>query len=741
MYIKIGSKRYKYQSEGISQDSLVFAEVLNTGLSSEIPRIVRTAEELDIWFGKDYGDYQQLKKIISAGGQLLLSGPKPNSMIGRIAANPPLGNQMIMMYFEDETITPYPSVEAIYEIKDIFPADNAVCFVDDFECVYQWKNTSGKENALFSDGELIPYRRTLVDLLEEGYSEFKNNRDTLLISSSSGSGKVFSCFPGYFCGDQNTKQQFVVRSSFIDEIEEDIAEPESGKTYSIRFSLSDDVKPEEVLFKDDYFFSYYRPGNDGTRVVIYNQDVADSDKSVINQLSRSGAEMISGVSNLRQLLNTLQDDFSVYPNLSETETSSEWVIYSTRPFKFDDVLDVEATGENVVDIDIFKDEYTNSDIIYKYSESLSDTSPKLMFWSKTIGRDTNIYDDTRDITISIEELDTGDIRVDISRFGWTETFVGSFDARQNEERLDYLISKESKLVYCEYIESSTTGFNLFGKYTMLGAYSIESDTTAFCLSLSELLGIGEDESRLPDFVLIQNPSLYSLDGEIYEYFLSFAKEIGTQFLISEIGLSDLSLREGFNFPPDPENRLVYFYGDMRIEGVSVSAYYPFVIGLLNNSYSYSSGDFNYFIELPEDIEDKISPYEENTASDYLDQYKCNYLVSNNQIYYYKRYNPGESCETTVWTRFIIGKVARELEKNKWDYLGTRISSRIRDKIEGILRKISGNFSIVKNIQISQFSMDPYENTIDLTIDISFTDLIENNVTLDILINYDKQYGN
>ena len=169
---------------------------------------------------------------------------------------------------------------------------------------------------------------------------------------------------------------------------------------------------------------------------------------------------------------------------------------------------------------------------------------------------------------------------------------------------------------------------------------------------------------------------------------------------------------------------MYFYGALEVDEVRFPAYYPFIIGTLTNSSIYTA---------------KLLTNSLDVDYETLDKKKCNYLESNNQKYYYKKYNSGDNYITTAWRRFIIGKISRELEKNKWEYLGTRYTGIIRNKIEEILSRVQNNFSMIRDIQISKFLPDPQSQTINMTIDIETTDLVDNHIELDILINYNKRY--
>ena len=228
------------------------------------------------------------------------------------------------------------------------------------------------------------------------------------------------------------------------------------------------------------------------------------------------------------------------------------------------------------------------------------------------------------------------------------------------------------------------------------------------------------ESVCPDFVLI--PYLFYFTGRDDNDFKEMAEKYNTQFIISE--KYEYQLEKNLKGSEDRENRVMYFYGDLTINDIGFPASYPFIIGILENSSSY----------IAESIRSDL-----NVDINTLESCKCNYLENNNQKYFYKKYNSGENYITTGWRRFIIGKISRELEKNKWKYLGNRYTGIIKNQIEEILARVKNNFSMIRNIDITEFIPDPKSETIDMTIDITTTDLVDNHITLDILINYNKRY--
>lgn len=367
--------------------------------------------------------------------------------------------------------------------------------------------------------------------------------------------------------------------------------------------------------------------------------------------------------------------------------------YRTQKFEYLDIV----SG----DIEIIRSEEFDNRLIQRYIDSLPSTSGRLKFWSKTVGRDLNEYSDSRDITVKIERLGPDEWRIEIGRYSYSEIFTGNF-----REGLEYKISKESKLVYCE-VYGGDYDF-VGGEYKLLGAKVIVPS------SFRPSLRVLQESDIIPDFLLIPYLSLFGERDDMKLFY-----DTNYQTLIDD--RSEEEIRG--NVVWDKENRLVYFTGDLKIHDISYPSYYPFILGVMENISVYTSPTIEY-----------NNPY----AEDFLDAWKCNYLVSNNQRYYYKKYNSGENYETTAWTRFIIGKVYRELEKNKWSYLGTRAIGMVKNTIDRILYKIASRFSNVRSISISSFLPVLESNSLYLTIDLYLTDLVDNNITLDILINYGRK---
>ena len=73
MYIKIGKTDIKYNSD--VDDYMIFSEIPDSQLSYEKPILVRTKDELDIWFGRDFKDRNYFDELLKKGIVLYLYKP------------------------------------------------------------------------------------------------------------------------------------------------------------------------------------------------------------------------------------------------------------------------------------------------------------------------------------------------------------------------------------------------------------------------------------------------------------------------------------------------------------------------------------------------------------------------------------------------------------------------------------------------------------------------------------------
>lgn len=265
-------------------------------------------------------------------------------------------------------------------------------------------------------------------------------------------------------------------------------------------------------------------------------------------------------------------------------------------------------------------------------------------------------------------------------------------------------------------------------------------------------------------------------GKIYKipvtsdfiYYLNGVEEKSQRFkTILEVG-SDYR----FNYTGDKENRLIYFYSGMEVYGYKRPGYYMYLYGLLTNIFSMTTTevlyyppvdyayDFPYKVVYLDKIPDimkkdviyvvegkyylngaeinsekTISAIKDNIKKESLEEFKSNYPVCNNQIYYYRDYKSGKDFESTAWMRFAVSKIYREIQKNKWKMLSLKSLARIRQNLLAVLNRITANFSLISSINLIKFDPKMENNFLDLTIETNVADLVRENIIIDLNINY------
>jgi len=755
MYLKLGTIGVNYSTPEID-DFMIYSEVPDSSISYESPILVRTLEELEIWFGKSMLDYPMLVEILNHGGVLYLYGPTDlkNREEGIIDIS---GYNEV--WFDSDNEIPIP--ETIMNSIPIY--ENVKYRVSEEGGIQEWW--------IWKDGDWIKESQLPQNLIDTSIS--LNNRDTLFLSLAdryragdfywyssptlktgivlyrksdsgdmlkvpqgvyqisgttvrvNGSGsiispsglslagvkdpEVYSSNPRYSEDREDRLEQPFDDSDPRSEI---TVEPRStGNTFSLKITYPESSNPADLELGDGFF--YYITSTGISKCIIYGEKTTtdiELEYGISFDVNDNGAQVIGGIDTLEMLINKLCDPELGLDGLLRYQTKpGEIILYGkNRRGRFTYTGLFLSTNK---DIDIVIDSDTNSRLLDQYIRKSE--WPGILFWSRTIGRDSDIYDDSRDIRISFEDLEDGESLVRVERYDYVETFSGRWDNRELENK----INSGSKLVRC--IISSDSEITLPGgsTYTLSGAVENKSsEGSSFWKSLYTML----DQEVCPDFVLI--PYLYYYEGRDDKELIELADKYNTQFIISE--KYPYQLEKNLTGEEDRENRVMYFYGALEVDEVRFPAYYPFIIGTLTNSSIYTA---------------KLLTNSLDVDYETLDKKKCNYLESNNQKYYYKKYNSGDNYITTAWRRFIIGKISRELEKNKWEYLGTRYTGIIRNKIEEILSRVQNNFSMIRDIQISKFLPDPQSQTINMTIDIETTDLVDNHIELDILINYNKRY--
>ena len=350
------------------------------------------------------------------------------------------------------------------------------------------------------------------------------------------------------------------------------------------------------------------------------------------------------------------------------------------------------------------------------------------FESKTIGKGSE------DIKVEIKWIETYTEKnniysITISRYDYQEFYEGPLDEEFGFERLDYKISKDSKLVRFKIIPRTEPEQGWpEGEWELKGAYTEETSDSEYsfnimCKSL---------EDFPPDFILIPNKGKAPSENRI----LDWTETLNCQALITN---NKDDVEGNLDLGEDLENRLIHFYNQIRYDGEYRPGYYIFLKSLLSQD-RYIPNSTRIVYHFPEDeLDSKDENYEEAVENFYekLERYRSNSLSLNNYYYYYDYYFPGENYSTTPLVRFVISKITRELEKNKWKIIGEKANKVSEDTIYPILRAIQSRFSIIRSIEINNFIVDGISRTVEASITTTLSDIISSDVSFDIILNYSK----
>lgn len=783
MYIKLNTIRLQYTKE--VNDIFILAEVPDSTMSYEKPVIVRTVDELESWFGKWFTSYDYFVELLERNISLYLYKP--------ISPDKIKDEQYIDLstYTMDPQI--YPTKESLPFIGDLSTKywvgglyvdwDNLVWDGDEVDNLPQNPNPGTKYLMndvwyTYVNKQWISSRDSIgcfyIWLWDSWVSEkdlpqntevtsiSQENRDTLLLARPGYTYSITHCHPEYH------ESRLGVFSGDYDGPAINITAPidlgdsiESTYVYKLRFQGS----------LPDYFYLVLPdPIHQDLYYLVYNGDDSIEEKvpiSFIPNRDSYGRETRKKIGTNWDWDDVKNYITSFYPPTNIIDNGDELILYSTRAIPVDDYYDFPGLTVSTS----FRDSQN------LLTTNLGEQFWNVEVWSKTIGRADPDYEDDL-ITLQIEELKTGEeYRFTVSRLSYSEIFEGKLHPEKGEERLDYIISRDSKLVHVRF-DNITEGLRT-GTWKLRGATAESYNPEMYWRGLEAMF---TTDSIHPDYILVPKKENWTSDisnPDYLEKFLSLCTSYSCQaliqnnlpkYIIKEVSvlpdpseeLEDYILwttgdghywRKGeaglieetdrvtietsqnlgdfiYNLQGDQDNRLVYFFQEMTVYGRQRPGYYLYLLGLFNDVYSASSSVINYnnFVD---------NPYVDEEFEETLKRYKSNYLVGNNQIFYYKDYQNGNPYTSTGWMRFAIGKITRELQRNRSAYLGKRNSVEIERGIREVLNNIVRRFSIIDQIEILNFQVSNSENRINLHLETKVKDLVDNNIGLDITINYNE----
>lgn len=768
MYIKLGSTKINYYQS--RDDFMIFSEVISSGISYESPVLVRTVNELDIWFGRDFPEYNYLRELLRRGGvTLYLYRPVRSEQNIYDANYLDCSSFQVdpVLYYRSQDL-PYPGNENTrYKLVNNISGENEDSGGTRFD-YYIWYQS----------------RYTIESELPQNLNnntESLNNRDTLTLT-----------YPG-FNGPDHYYPKYIKDSEkieYLETIDPNGITNNTGLPWDVvvnKITLGYYSLAFDLLFKESEFLNTEKDqyiileNPKGENVLIYfcedQEDIPPI--SVSDKYYTETMQIIKSSDNIGALLKV----FKSYGYQVENKGIGEYLIYTSK-------ITRATYFNNLIGFEIEPNFRVTHNLISKYCTGFD----RLQFASKLIGSEEN---EEGLISVTVEDIGHDNYRVTVEKYNYSEVFEGSILNNLGANRIDFKITNESKLVSCNLIETylDVRGYEVSynspgsertktlptGTWKLRGGRKEKYSPEMYWNAVDCIFNDGD--TIYFDYFLVPDRKLFTsgLNKDYnyfteYKKFLNYAKLIECQVLIQnsdnpwkKVKIQEIpkypepgvvySLPNGkymaiinetfqettdreiiedyqgdyiFNYIEDPDNRLIYFYRPIEVYGNQRPGYYLYISGLLSNVFS-ASGNY---IKYQSPVNDPYLDYE--TLESELIKYKSNYLVDNNHIYYYKTYQSGENPNTTGWMRFCIGKLVRELEKNKWEFLALRDVGVIKRKITGITERILNSFSIIRRIDITNFSFQFQENKLELSIDTEISDLVSNNLSLDITLNYNKQ---
>lgn len=793
MYLKLGNTNIKYSTN--QDDFTILSQVVNSGLSYEKPIFVRTPDELSIWFGNNFIDKEYFDELLSSGITLFLY--KPINSKENIYSD---GYIDLSEYTVDpkiyDTINDLPEYQEGSKIKYKVLTENGEFEENNVNYSYyiyikpigytkvselpqniDTNNTMSLNNRDTLDicyPEYIgpPYNFPIYRENEFGtiskYPEEDNIDKDLLLNhlpdlekislkyQTLGFSYIYNNLLNFFPEDeQKLESKYIIVKKL---------NPETNKLEDILiwFKYENSVIPSipsqyyksvisidlESLKDNKNVFDYIAKEIFEKELGYIVEKISDTEYKIYFSYSID----VTNFNNIPGFY--LEPDFYTTHNiLSSLNKNSKRISFISKTIGTDNDDTIYQDSDISINIKKLnsKDKYRITIKRYEYTEIFEGG----VF---TIGKDriddiitqqsklvrcnivrTYIDDDNNEIEYKEDWKSTNTRCSDLPEGTWylkravkenysIEYYWKSFNSIVNSEQsrmIDFFLIPD--------IYKYTNG--IISKYSYYPEYLTLLDT-AKKLNIQILIQNSDngwtykEVDNLPNINEAESNAVYILETEqgATKFYILVNEE-----LIETVDPEIINIYGNnyiFNYIEDLDNRLIYFFRPITIYGNLRPGYYIFLLSVLEDTYSVSTSKIIY--DTP-----TSKPYEDENIEENLEKYKTNYLVYNNHMYYYKKYQNGENFNTSIWMRFCIGKVNRELEKNKWDIISTKSVGTIRSKVETILTKISNSYSFIDSLMLTGLYVDLPNNRVGIEIESRMSDLVNNNMEIDITLNYDK----
>ena len=452
MYLNTGNISLINNTSTNKKDYMIFAELVDTTMSFEKPVLIHTVEELNLWFGKFFSSYFYLKNLLLSSDDTALLLYKPSEILYTI---PEEGKNTISLKEEKKILTK-SDLPKIGKISTFY-------YVDSEDTYYIYENNTWMNE---------------FEYLNQSYYDISgNNRDVLVITSKS--NKFFDYFyPLYNSASESFMyKKLIVSTKNVDKIIGNLRNIDLDKINNGEQTLAFNVEinSRDALNDDGFIIIPVTKGNDSNNLIgdygkfnlFYTSDSGKEQAlSLIKELDITDLVTISENKLVARedLINAFYTSGYFITNVSSySSTSFSFCAYSVIPVKSFNIIKYNSVSVTE------RPDFSN-DVL----ANLSKNTNSIFFYSKIIGASLD-KSEKNEISVKIEAINLNKklYRFTIKKQDYEEVYEGPLSSRSEYERIDYVISSNSKLVYCKLID--TTLDLKEGTYTLKGAIPITTN--------------------------------------------------------------------------------------------------------------------------------------------------------------------------------------------------------------------------------------------------------------------------
>lgn len=774
------------RSKDIINRFILVSCVVNSPVSPEEPKHITSIEDLDLFFEKDFPEYDYFVELLKKNVGLLLYKPVSPDLI------------LPDIYFDYENYEESGGDECYTDETDLPPiGKEGILYISKSQNSGPW---------IWVDNLYYDIKNLPQNLKKKTRST--NIRDSLRIMEYGTLENYYHnyCYPKYSDKYKIEDINLPEKINF-----DDYFSGRSSFSYTIKFkkNINFDSGKEKGLYLgfsvlDEIYLIWFSNGNQLDP--IGSDYIERGNKYEIRYIDPETKGIKDTQTVIDEVMSILQEKGYKILERNEDDFYIKYEVYI-------DKLSPSINLYNIPGFSIDINKSITNQILSDHTKKKS----RIEFFSKTIG---NAKEKIK-IKISQVKRKSGFYTIEISKYDYIEVFTGSLfptlsSRNINEEMLDTVINRESKIVSCnlnryrqdgsQYKPEDSDSSLYLGEWHLDGGEDEEYNYLYFQESLKRLEEVPDFRE---DFLLVPNidyfrtniPVYYDYYPE-YEILLDYAKKKDCQILIDNFNTQyeirevtelpkinitfdiseekefdplviykliyfnkfnekivighykyDLHKKEMvdvstnrdlcngymnnfiFNYTLDKENYLVYFYRKITLPSyIERPAFYVFLDNIITGVFETRKTRILYKSPLKERF--LITEKEEKELLYTLEKRKSNYLSYNNHYYYYDQlFNSDSEKHFDIITKYLISKVRRSLEVRKWDILNRQTETEKIQAITTILKHIAITYySIVRNITINDINIDYNKRTLSFKLQLTYTELINKDIYVNITIN-------